>query len=81
VVPIALASLLYQNSGFVQFGYRFSLDYLPLLIILLRVGSPRLADSWLFRAAVVFGVVINLLGALSFNRMPQFYFNGFFPVS
>lgn len=81
VVPIALASLLYQNSGYVQFGYRFSLDYMPILIVLLRLGSPRLADSWLFRAAVVFGVVVNLLGALAFNRMPQFFFNGFFPVS
>ncbi len=81
VLPIALASLLYQNSGFVQFGYRFSLDYLPLLIVLLRLGSPRLADSWLFRAAVVWGVAVNLFGALTFNRAPMFYFNGFFPVN
>lgn len=81
IVPIALASLLYQNSGFVQFGYRFSLDYMVLLVLLLRLGSPTLASSTLFRTCVVFGVVINLFGALTFNRMGAFYFNGFFPVS
>lgn len=81
IVPIALASLLYQNSGFVQFGYRFSLDYMVLLVLLLRLGSPALVSSRLFRACVVFGVVINLFGALTFNRMGAFYFNGFFPVN
>lgn len=81
IVPIALASLLYQNSGFVQFGYRFSLDYMVLLVLLLRLGSPTIPGSLLFRVCVVFGVVINLFGALTFNRMGAFYFNGFFPVN
>lgn len=81
ILPIALASLLYQNSGYVQFGYRFSLDYMLLLLVLLRLGSPQLGSSWLFRACVVFGVVINLFGAITFNRLGQFYWNGFFPVN
>ncbi len=81
IVPIALASLLYQNSGFVQFGYRFSLDYMVLLVVLLRLGSPRVTASPLFRACVLWGVVVNLFGAISFNRMGVFYFNGFFPVN
>ena len=81
ILPIALASLLYQNSGYVQFGYRFSLDYMLLLMVLLRLGSPQLGSSWLFRACVVFGVVVNLFGAITFNRLGQFYWNGFFPVN
>ena len=81
IVPIALASLLYQNSGFVQFGYRFSLDYMVLLVVLLRLGSPGAAVSPLFRACVIWGVIVNLFGAISFNRMGVFYFNGFFPVN
>jgi len=81
VVPIALASLLYQNSGFVQFGYRFSLDYMPLLMLLLRLGSPQVSSSLLFRACVLWGVAVNLFGAITFNRIGAFYFNGFFPAS
>lgn len=81
IVPISLASLLYQNTGYVQFGYRFSLDSLPLLMVLLRLGSPDLSSSLLFRFAVVFGIVVNSFGAVTFNRMPMFYFNGFFPVN
>ena len=80
VLPIALASLFYQNTGFIQFGYRFSIDYLPFLIVLLRLGSPKLSSSWLFRAAVVWGVLVNLFGAITFNRIPAFYFTGFFSV-
>ena len=34
--------LFYQNSGWVQFGYRFSLDYMVFLIALLAVGGNRL---------------------------------------
>ena len=31
----ALPGLLYQNSGYIQFGYRFSLDYMIYLMMLL----------------------------------------------
>ena len=78
-VPIALASLLYQNTGYVQFGYRFSLDYtLPLLLLLSL--SLRLPLSRGFCLCVVWGVLVNLFGALTFSRYWQFYFNGSFPV-
>src|SRR5262249_59614570 len=45
VAAVALPSLLYQNSGWVQFGYRFSLDYLVLLILLLSVGGRPLTRT------------------------------------
>ena len=38
----ALPSLLYQNSGYVQFGYRFSLDYMIFLMVLLAIGNRPL---------------------------------------
>ncbi|MBL9004384.1 MAG: hypothetical protein JNJ46_09065 [Myxococcales bacterium] len=79
-IPIALASLLYQNTGYVQFGYRFSLDYtLPLLVLLALTRREPL--GWGFCLCVVWGVLVNLFGALTFSRYWQFYFNGFFPVS
>jgi hypothetical protein len=71
---VALPSLLYQNSGWVQFGYRFSLDFAPLLLLLLALGGRRFGK--LFVAAVVFGVAVNLFGALTFDRAWKHYAGG-----
>ncbi|MEZ4362340.1 MAG: hypothetical protein R3B48_19280 [Kofleriaceae bacterium] len=71
VAAVALPTLLYQNSGWVQFGYRFSLDYLPLLIALLAIGGRPLHRT--AKALIVVGVVVNLFGAITFDRLPQFY--------
>jgi hypothetical protein len=66
VACVAVPTLFYQNSGWVQFGYRFCLDYLALLVLLLAVGGRRL--GWGTRGLIVAGVVINLFGALTFDR-------------
>jgi hypothetical protein len=71
VAAVALPSLLYQNSGWVQFGYRFSLDYLVLLILLLAVGGRPLTRT--ARALIVAGIAINLFGAITFDRAWQYY--------
>src|SRR6185436_1422750 len=63
VAAVALPSLLYQNSGWVQFGYRFSLDYLVLLIMLLAVGDRPLTR--IAKALIIAGIAINLFGALT----------------
>jgi hypothetical protein len=70
-VIVALPSLLYQNTGWIQFGQRFSLDYTPFLILLLASGSRRLGK--LFVAGVVFAVAVNLFGAITFDRHQSFY--------
>ena len=71
VALVALPSLLYQNSGWLQFGYRFSLDYMPLLILLLAVGGRPLGRAG--KALIVAGIAINLFGAVTFARYQQFY--------
>src|SRR5256885_1292150 len=71
VAVVALPSLLYQNSGWVQFGYRFSLDYLVLLVMLLAIGGRPL--TWLARALIIAGIAINLFGAITFDRAWQYY--------
>jgi hypothetical protein len=68
---VALVDLGYQNSGWVQFGYRFSLDYLPALIVLLALGGQRFGG--LFRGALALALAVNLFGAVTFNRVPAFY--------
>ena len=66
LLATALPSLLYQNSGWVQFGQRFSNDYSPWLFVLLAIGFERLGR--LFRVAAVFSLIVNLFGALTFQR-------------
>jgi hypothetical protein len=71
VLPTALCTLLYQNTGWVQFGYRFSLDYLPLLLVLVALSQRRFGA--LFMAFAAFAVLLNTFGAVTFDRYPQFY--------
>lgn len=71
VACVALPSLLYQNSGWVQFGYRFSLDYMVFLIMLLAIGGRPLTR--LAKGLIIAGVAINLFGAWTFDREWKFY--------
>jgi hypothetical protein len=63
---VAIPTLLYQNTGWVQFGYRFSNDYAVFLFALLAVGGRRFGLG--FWAVTVFAVVVNVFGALTFDR-------------
>lgn len=71
---IATADLLYQNSGWIQFGYRFSNDFAPLLFALIALGGRRLRAP--FIVAAVFAIAVNAFGALTFQRAgyEKYYF-------
>ncbi len=69
VACVALPTLFYQNTGWVQFGYRFSNDYSVFLFVLLAIGARPL--GWLFHLAALWSIAWNTFGALSFNR-PEF---------
>ena len=63
---VAIPGFFYQNTGYYQFGYRFSLDYTPYLILLLAIGGRALGGLfWLLALA---GVAVNAWGAAVFNR-------------
>ncbi|MFO0663448.1 MAG: hypothetical protein U0174_05825 [Polyangiaceae bacterium] len=68
-------NLCYQNSGWSQFGYRFSNDYASLLFVALAMGGRKLGALW--KAASVWSVAWNLFGAASFERGPyqKYYFH------
>lgn len=73
-LAVALPSLLYQNSGWVQFGQRFSNDYAPFLFVMIAVGGRRLSvPFWLLGALAI---VVNGFGALTFQRAgaSRYYF-------
>jgi hypothetical protein len=78
VISTALPALLYQNSGYIQFGYRFSLDYMVFFVMLLAIEGRPL--SWLWKTLVVIAAGINLFGAITFDRYLDFsYDDSFFP--
>lgn len=74
VLLVALPTLLYQNSGWLQFGQRFSNDYAVFLFALICIGGYRY--GWLFRVAAAWSVIVNAFGALTFGRVEftRFYF-------
>ncbi len=74
VAVVAIPGLFYQNTGYEQFGYRFSLDYTPYMVLLLAVGRRPLS-RW-FKALVIFGIAVNTFGAITFKRFDQFYMPG-----
>ena len=73
LVPVAMG-FLYQNSGWRQFGWRFSNDYAVLLFVLLALGARPMRG--LFGAAAVWSVAWNLFGAVTFDKVAfdRFYF-------
>ncbi len=68
---VAFVNLLYQNTGWIQFGYRFSLDYAVLLFALLALGGRRFGKR--FIALLVVAVAVNLFGAITFDRAFRYY--------
>jgi hypothetical protein len=64
---VAVPGFFYQNSGWYQFGFRFSLDYTPYLILLLALGARRFTR--LFLALALAGIAVNAWGAADFNRL------------
>jgi hypothetical protein len=57
IVLIALVNLMHFSQGWVQFGYRFSNDFVPWAVLLVALGAEITARrGW--RIAVVGGLVL-----------------------
>lgn len=67
-IGTAMIPLFYQNSGQVQFSYRFALDWLPFIVLLLACSGRAGARS--FRALVVVACVVHVVAAHAWVRMP-----------
>jgi hypothetical protein len=68
---VALVDLCYQNSGWIQFAYRFSLDYAVLLVAMLALTGRKQGPVWY--VLFVFALAVNLFGAITFDRASMFY--------
>ncbi len=71
----ALPSLFYQNTGWLQFGYRFSNDYAVFLFALLAVGGVSVRGY--FVPLALLSLLVSSFGALTFGRAEyaRYYFS------
>jgi hypothetical protein len=62
VVAIAVVNLMHFSQGWVQFGYRFSNDFVPFALILVALGASRLGRMWPLVLLVVLSIIANFWG-------------------
>lgn len=65
-VAIATLDLMHFSQGWVQYGYRFSLDFAPFLLPVVALGLDRLEGRWRSLGYVLIGlsVIMQLWGVL-----------------
>ena len=72
VLIVAFVNVMHFSQGWVQFGYRFSLDFLPWALLLVAIGLERVRST---RGAVIAGLLIvasiavNLWGVIWGNLL------------
>ena len=62
MLGIAVVNLMHFSQGWVQFGYRFSNDFVPFALILVALGASRIGRLRLFLLLVAVSVAINFWG-------------------
>jgi hypothetical protein len=65
LMPMTLL-VLYFNTGWYQFGYRFVLDFLPFALLLAALGM-RAKPGWWEKVPIVLSVMINIWGLIVFT--------------
>ncbi|MFH1789150.1 MAG: hypothetical protein ABH834_07200 [Candidatus Altiarchaeota archaeon] len=60
---IAAPAIFYFNNGYAQFGYRFLLDYLPLLMVLAATAVEKANKALI--GVVALSVILNFVGAIT----------------
>jgi len=65
-----LPLLLYFNTGFAQFGHRFSMDYLPLLMLMAFMGAGLVRRA-VVRVLLVVSILIHVWGLLLVHPSQQ----------
>lgn len=70
ILPIILL-LMYFNTGWYQFGYRFAMDFLPFALLLAALGM-RGRIGWFERSLILLAVLVNVWGyyVFAYHRPP-----------
>jgi len=67
ILAVAVFNLMHFSQGWVQFGYRFSNDFVPWALILVAVGLERVRSGWgvwLATGLLVASVAVNWWGVV-----------------
>lgn len=70
-LPIILVSLVifsHGTTGFTQFGYRFAVDFYPILTFLTIKGVARTGLKWHHWILLTMGILVNLWGVIWINK-------------
>lgn len=73
IIPVALVSFTHGGYGWIQFGYRFALDFYPFLLVLIALGiKSQLKENgdlrWHHKALIILSVLVNTWGVLWINK-------------
>jgi hypothetical protein len=61
IFTIFTGQLFYHNNGYEQVNTsRFTLDFLPLLIVLMSLGISKL-PMWLMKGMISYAIVLNII--------------------
>lgn len=60
-LAIAFIDFLHYMQGWVQFGYRFLLDFLPFLLVILAV---KFKSNWKYILLIILSIAVNLWGVI-----------------
>ncbi|MEM7009324.1 MAG: hypothetical protein AAF462_09355, partial [Thermodesulfobacteriota bacterium] len=77
IIPVALVSFAHGGYGWIQFGYRFALDFYPFLLVLIALGirsqlKPNSDLRWHHKTLIILSILINFLGVLWINKFEWF---------
>jgi hypothetical protein len=68
ILLIALIIFSHGTTGFAQFGYRFAVDFYPILIFLTIKGVAKTGVKWHHWLLLILSITVNLWGILWINK-------------
>jgi len=74
IILVSLVIFSHGTTGFTQFGYRFAVDFYPILTFLTIKGVIKTNLKWHHWLLLIIGVVVNIWGVLFINKLGLFSF-------
>lgn len=68
IIAIALVVFSHGTTGFAQFGYRYAVDFYPILVFLTIKGIAKTKLKWHHWVLLILGVVVNFWGVVWINK-------------
>ena len=69
ILLIALIIFSHGSTGFAQFGYRFAVDFYPILLFLVIQGVAKTGVKWHHWVLLAASIIVNLWGVILINKL------------